>query len=85
MPLARRYKSDRVFQTKRLTSMWAIDTMDLRVNSLDRNRYAKVFSDRTYFAEIYPMAKKADARQALNTFLMELGVPEELTVNGSKY
>ena len=64
--------------------MWAIDTMDLRVNSLDRNRYAKVFSDRTYFAEIYPMAKKADVGKALKTFLMEIGVSEELTSDGLK-
>ena len=30
------------------------------------------------------MAKTSDAVQALKTFLVELGVPEELTVNGSK-
>ena len=30
------------------------------------------------------MANKADSRQALNTFVMELGVPEELTVDRSK-
>ena len=30
------------------------------------------------------MAKKADSGQALKTFLMELVVPEELAVNGSK-
>ena len=30
------------------------------------------------------MANKADAGQALKTFVMELGVPEELTVDGSK-
>ena len=43
-----------------------------------------MFSVGTYFAEIYPIAKKADAVQVIKTFLMELGVPEELTVNGSK-
>ena len=30
------------------------------------------------------MAKKDDAGQALKTFVTELGVPEELTVDGSK-
>ena len=30
------------------------------------------------------MSKKADAVQALKTCVMELGVPEELTVDGSK-
>ena len=30
------------------------------------------------------MARKAAAVQTLKTFVMELGVPEELTVDGSK-
>ena len=30
------------------------------------------------------MAKKSDTVQSLKTFVIELGVPEELTVNGSK-
>ena len=30
------------------------------------------------------MAKKYDVIQALKTFVMELGLPEELTFNGSK-
>ena len=64
--------------------MWATDTMDGRVKSLDINRCAQVFSNGTYFAEIYPMAMKDDAGQALKTFVMELGVPEEMTVDGSK-
>ena len=83
MPLARRYRADRHFQTKRLDGMWASDTMDGRVKSLDGNRYAQVFSNGTYFAEIYPMARKADAGIALKTFVLELGVPEELTIDGS--
>ena len=67
---------DRVFQTKSLTDMWTTDTMDGRVKSLDGNRYAQVLSNGIHFYEIYPMAKKADAGQALKTFVMELGVPE---------
>jgi hypothetical protein len=43
-----------------------------------------MFSNGTFFAEIYPMAQKADAGQALKTFVMELGVPEQLTIDGSK-
>ena len=31
------------------------------------------------------MAKKADAEQALKTFVMELGDPEEVRVDGLKY
>ena len=47
MPLARLYKVERVFRTKSLTNMWATDTMDVRVNYLDGNRYAQVFSNGT--------------------------------------
>jgi hypothetical protein len=84
MPLARRYRADRIFQRKILDGMWASDTMDGRVKSLDGNRYGQVFSNGTFFAEIYPMARKAVAVLALKTFVMELGVPEELTIDGSK-
>ena len=41
-------------------------------------------SNGTNFDEIYPMAKKSDAGQALDTFVMELGIPEELVVDRSK-
>ena len=51
--LARRYKAEIVFQTKSLTDMWVIDTIKGRVKSLDGNRYAEVFSNGTYLAEIY--------------------------------
>ena len=64
--------------------MCSTDTMDGQVKSLYINRYAQVFSNGTYFAEIYPMDKKADTGQALKTFVMVLGVPEERTVDGSK-
>ncbi len=84
MPLARRHEADRAFQLKRLDGMWASDTMDGRVKSLDGNRHAQVFSDGSFFAEVCPMATKSDAGQALKTFIMELGVPEELTIDGSK-
>ena len=72
-----------MFLTKSLTVIWATDTMGGRVNSLDRNHYTQVFSNGTYFSEIYLTAKKSDVRQALKTFLVDIDVPEELTVDGS--
>ena len=82
MPLARQYKADRVFHTKNITGMWAIDTMDGRVIVLYGNLYAQVFSNGTYFVKIYPMAKKADAGQAVKTFVVKLSFTEELRVDG---
>ena len=63
------------------TCMLATDTMDGLVKSLDGNKYSHVLSNETYFSEIYPMLKKSDAVQALKTFVMELGVPDKITVN----
>ena len=76
MPLAMQYKANILFQKHLLKGMWATDTMDVRVNSVYGHQYEQVFSNGTYFAEIYPMAKKADTWQALNMFVMEPGVPE---------
>ena len=61
---------------KRLTGMWATDNMDGWVKYSDGNQFAQVFYNRTYFAEIYSMAKKAEAGQTLKIFVMELVVPE---------
>ena len=49
IPLVKRYKADRVFQTKIPTGMWDIYTMHGRVKYLYGNRYAHVFSNETYF------------------------------------
>ncbi len=84
MPLARRYRADRMFQTKRLAGKWASDTIDGRVKPLDGNQYAQVFSNGGFFAEVYPMARKADAGLALKSFIIEFGVPDDLTIDGSK-
>ena len=43
-----------------------------------------MFSNRKYFDEIYPMDKKTNTGQALTTVVVELVVPEELKVDGSK-
>ena len=64
-----------MFQTKRLTDMWATDTMDRRVKSLDSKQYSQMISNTTYFAEIYTIDKKADTGKSLKTFVMEPGVP----------
>ena len=70
MPLARQYKADRLFQTKRLTGMWYIDTMGGWVKLLDRNRYSQVFCNGTYFSEIYTTDKKAGGGQAMKTYVI---------------
>ena len=41
------------------------DTIEGQTNSSEINKYAKVFSNGSFFTEIYPMAIKADAGIAL--------------------
>ena len=84
LPLARRYRADRVFHRKTLKGVWSCDTMDGRVKSLDGNRYAQVFTNQSYFAKIYPMDTKRKAGDALKIFCQEFGIPEKLVFDGSK-
>ena len=84
LPLGRRYRQDRLFTRKTLNGEWATDTLDGRCKSLDGNKYAQVFTNKSYFSRIYPMDSKRKAGDALRTFCKEFGVPEKLTFDGSK-
>ena len=84
LPLARRYRADRVFKRKTLQGQWSSDTMEGRCKSLDGNKYAQVFANKAYFAKLYPMDSKSKAGDALNLFCQEFGVPEKLIFDGSK-
>ena len=84
MPLARRYKADRMYEQPRLSGEWFTDTMDGRVISKDGNRYAQVFANKGYFVHAYPMDSKKKAGDALCTFCQEFGIPDRLTFDGSK-
>ena len=84
LPLSRRYRTDRMFQRKTLAGDWSTDTMDGKFKSIEGNRYAQVFANKSYFAQIYPMDSKSKAGDALRLFCQEFGVPERLTFDGSK-
>ena len=84
LPLSRRYRMDRVFHRKTLAGAWSTDTMDGRSVSLEGNRYAQVFTNKNYFARLYPMDTKSKAGDALRVFCQEYGAPEKLTIDGSR-
>ena len=84
LPLSRRYRTDMMFERKTLRGQWSTDTMDGRCKSLDGNRYAQVFTNKSYFSRIYPMDSKKKTRDALRLFCQEFGVPEKLQFDGSK-
>ena len=68
MPLARRYRADKMYENPRLRGEWFTDTLDGRVISKDGNRYGQVFSNKGFFAHIYPMDTKLKAGDALRKF-----------------
>ena len=84
LPLSRRYRTDMMFERKTLRGQWSTDTMDGRCKSLDGNRYAQVFANKSYFSRIYPMDSKRKAGDSLRLFCQEFGVPEKLLFDGSK-
>jgi hypothetical protein len=84
MPLARRYRADRVFERPRFRTQVATDTMDARVTSYWGNRYCQVFATKEFFAAAYPIAKKSDCSDALQDFIRDWGVPDKIISDGSR-
>ena len=56
-----------------------MDTLYVLVVSKAGNRYGKVFANKSYFADIYPMDSKGKAGEAIRIFCQEFGVPDKLT------
>jgi hypothetical protein len=83
MPLARRYRVDRMFTTNRLEGTFATDTMDLRCNSIHGERYCQVFANKEFFAVAYPIEKKSDAHEPLDRFVRDYGAMDFLISDGA--
>jgi hypothetical protein len=83
MPLARRYRADRMFQVPRLEGTWATDTMDMRCNSIHGERYCQVYANKMFFAEAYPVPKKSDCHETLDSFVNDYGAMDLLISDGS--
>ena len=78
MPLARRYRVDRMFDVRQVHGMMSIDIMDTRWNSIHAEKYLQVFGNKELFFEAYPIKRKADCHEGLETFVRELGAMEWL-------
>mmetsp|Transcript_4129 Transcript_4129/g.3917 ORF Transcript_4129/g.3917 Transcript_4129/m.3917 type:complete len:140 (-) Transcript_4129:279-698(-) len=68
----------RLFDRKMCDGEWSTETMDERLNSLDGNQHIQFFSNREYFAKIYPMDSNSKAGDALKLFCQEFGIPKRL-------
>jgi hypothetical protein len=84
MPLARRYRTDRMFDVNRLEGTFATDTMDMRCKSIHGEKFCQVFANKEFFAAAYPIERKADAHEPLDLFVNEYGAMELLISDGAK-
>lgn len=83
MPLARRYRVDRMFEPNRLQGTFATDTMDLRCKSIHGERYCQVFANKEFFAVAYPIEKKGDAHEPIDHFVRDFGAMDMLISDGA--
>ena len=64
--------------------MFASDTFKSNITSTRGNKYTQLFCNRGNFVKSYPMKKKSHASHALDRFLHEVGVPNEMLTDGAK-
>jgi hypothetical protein len=83
MPLARRYRVDRMFQPNRLQGTFATDTMDLRCTAIHGKRYCQVFANKEFFTACYVIEKKSDAHEPIDHFVRNFGAMDELISDGA--
>jgi hypothetical protein len=84
LPLSRRYRTDRMYNQKKLRGMrFYTDTLIGKHKSLNNNTCAQLFANESFFAKCYPMEKKSLAGTALRQFIRDYGVPEQLTFDGA--
>ena len=83
LPLARRYKVDRMYEWPWLKCTIYTDAMNGRHKSLDRNKHVQVFATEQFFVASYPMESKSMSSQALKEFTSDFGVPDHITCDGA--
>ena len=71
-----------MFYVSRVHGMMSTDTMDSRYNSIHAEKYLQLFSNNELFVEAYPIKRKADCHEGLNTFIHEYGAMERLIYDG---
>ena len=83
MPLARRYRADRMFRENRLEGTFATDTMHLGCRSINGEQYCQVFANKEFFAAAYPIMMKSHAHEPLDVFVREYGAMDLLISDGA--
>ena len=84
LPLKRRYRTDLLSQRlRRLNCRFYTDTLFSKQVSANGNTCAQLFTDGKGAVIIYPMRSKAQAGQMLTAFTQDVGIPNELVMDGA--
>ena len=83
MPLARRYRADRMFHLNRLGGTFATDTMHMKCASIHGEQYCQIFANKNFFAAAYPITSKSQAHEPLDTFVRDYGAMDLLISDGA--
>ncbi len=86
LPISRRYRADRFYDTKRLDGKFSTDTIWADVRSINQHKYAQAYTHKCGFAVIYPMDNmtRDSIGQTLLDFIHDFGIPAILTFDGHK-
>ena len=83
LPLACRYKTNRMYERPQLKCTIYIDAMNGCHKSLDGNKHAQVFATEQFFVASYLMESKSISSQALKEFISDFRVPNRITCDGA--
>ena len=85
MPLTRRYRSDRMYNIKRLRGRFATDIFFASIRSLHGNSCTQIYSHKVGFSVCYPLthANGEQVGRSLGDFVHDFGAPEHLTYDGA--
>ena len=84
LPLSRRYRSDRMYNIKRLQGRFATDTFFADMTSLNSNTCCQIYSHKCGFMVCYPLADATgdSLGTTLHDFVHDFGAPSHLTFDG---
>ena len=84
LPLSRQYRSDRMYNVKRLQGRFATDTFYADLKSIHGNTCCQIYFHKAGFQACYPKtdAKGQSLSETLDDFVHYFGAPEHLTFDG---
>jgi hypothetical protein len=84
MSLSRRYRTDRMYNQRKLRNQkFYTDALFRKCKSITNNTCAQISANEAYFVKAYPMERKSMAGLASRQFIRDYGVPEQSTSDGA--